>query len=146
AELEDAGLAAALRAIAGARHGEEPVDEQAFDLVARKLGLERAADEARAAAEDGHRKAIGRPGEDLLLGGARGVDERALLPSGALLPDRLGERVRQGEVHVVAAEEDVIADGDAVEDEVAVLLAHRDEREVGGAAADVAHEDDVADR
>ena len=52
--------------------------------------------------------------------------------------------VREREVHVVAAEQDVVADRDAVQLEVAVALEHRDQREVAGAAADVDDEDDVA--
>ena len=47
---------------------------------------------------------------------------------------------REGEVHVVAAEQDVIADRDALEREVAVVLADENQAEVGRAAADVAHE------
>ena len=54
-------------------------------------------------------------------------------------------RVRERQVHVVAAEQDVIADRDPLEGERAALLADRDQREVGGAAADVADEHDVAD-
>ena len=52
----------------------------------------------------------------------------------------IGER----EVHVVAAEQDVVADGDALERQRALLLVDRDQGEVGGAAADVAHQHDVA--
>ena len=52
---------------------------------------------------------------------------------------------REREVHVVAAEQDVLADRDALEREVAVALRDGDQAEVGGAAADVAHEDQVAD-
>ena len=53
------------------------------------------------------------------------------------------QQAREREVHVVAAEQDVLADGDALEREVAVLLGHRDQAEVGGAAADVADEDEI---
>ena len=53
--------------------------------------------------------------------------------------------VGQRQVHVVAAEQDVIADGDPLERQVALDLADRDQREVGGAAADVAHQDHVTD-
>ena len=50
----------------------------------------------------------------------------------------------EGEVHVVAAEEDVIADGDTRELERALLLHRGDGGEVGGASADVDDEDHVA--
>ena len=88
------------------------------------------------------------PSSTLLRAAAR-VDERALLHRierlariGELLARDRGER----EVHVVAAEQDVIADRDPLEREVAVVARDLDQREVGGAAADVAHEHDVARR
>ena len=52
---------------------------------------------------------------------------------------------RKREIHVVAAEQDVIADRDALEREVAIALADRDQAEIGRAAADVAHEHEIAD-
>ena len=55
------------------------------------------------------------------------------------------QQAREREVHVVAAEQDVLADGDALEREVAVLLGDGDQGEVGRAAADVADEDQIAD-
>ena len=52
--------------------------------------------------------------------------------------------VGQREIHVVAAEQDVLADADALELELAGLFSDGDEAEVGGAAADVADQDDIA--
>ena len=84
-----------------------------------------------------------------------GSREQRLLRDAALVPQRLQlprvdavafaleallHDAREREVHVVAAEQDVIADRDALEREVAVVLADRDQAEVGRAAADVAHE------
>ncbi len=60
--------------------------------------------------------------------------------------EALLEQAGERQVHVVAAEQDVLADGDALEGEVAVALGHGDQAEVGRAAADVADEDQVADR
>src|SRR3954470_21609606 len=60
-------------------------------------------------------------------------------PFEALLDDAC-----EREVHVVAALQYVIANGDALEREVAVVLADEDQAEVGGAAADVAHQQQVA--
>ena len=86
--------------------------------------------------------------EQLLLGRAARVGERAQLPRVEL---RAGggqlarDDVREREVHVVAAEQDVVADRDALQLEVALALEHGDQREVAGAAADVDDEDDVAD-
>ena len=68
-----------------------------------------------------------------------GVD----LVAGGLEP--LLQQAREREVHVVAAEQDVLADRDALEGEVAVALGDGDQAEVGRAAADVADEDQVAD-
>jgi hypothetical protein len=53
----------------------------------------------------------------------------------------------QGEVHVVAAQDQVIADRHAVELHLLLLArADADQREVGRAAADVAHEDRLPGR
>ena len=54
------------------------------------------------------------------------------------------EMPRQREIDVVAAQQDVLADGDALELQLARLFGDRDEREVGGAAADVDHQDQIA--
>ncbi len=86
---------------------------------------------------------------------AVGLREQRLLRDAALVPQRLQlpgvdavafpleallHEAGEGEVHVVAAEQDVIADRDALEREVAVVLADEDQAEVGRAAADVAHQ------
>ena len=55
------------------------------------------------------------------------------------------EQARQRQVHVVAAEQDVLADRDALERQVAVAFADRDQAEVGRAAADVADQHEIAD-
>ena len=54
------------------------------------------------------------------------------------------QHVGQREIHIVAAEQDVFADADALQLQVAGDVGHRDQAEVGGAAADVAHQDEVA--
>ncbi len=55
-----------------------------------------------------------------------------------------GDRVGQGQVHVVAAQEDVLADGQPREDQVARFILDGDQGEVGRSAADVADQDDIA--
>ena len=72
--------------------------------------------------------------------GARGV-QLPRVDAMAVRLEPLLQQAREREVHVVAAEQDVIADRDALEREVAVVLADRDQAEVGRAAADVADED-----
>ena len=52
--------------------------------------------------------------------------------------------IGQRQIHVVAAEQDVVADRDAVQQQVAVLFGHGNQRQVGRAAADIHHEDDIA--
>src|SRR5262249_6805687 len=81
------------------------------------------------APEDHDRRLRGRGGgEELLLGVAACVDETAELPvveGRAGVREPRAHRVRERQVHVVAAEEDVIADGLALEHERAVLVADR---------------------
>ena len=120
------------------------------DLVARQLGADRAADQlasrgrARRSARFG---ASASPSSVSLAARQAWVSARICQASsvravgGELARDDVGQR----EVHVVAAEQDVVADRDAVQLEVAVALDHGDQREVGGAAADVDDQDHVAD-
>ena len=63
----------------------------------------------------------------------------------ALLLEAHLQHAREGEVHVVAAEQDVLADRHPLEPQLAALLGHGDQAEVGRAAADVAHEHEIAD-
>ena len=56
-----------------------------------------------------------------------------------------GELIRERQVHVVAAEQDMIADGQAGECEIAVDVGGGDESEIRRAAADVANEKRIAD-
>ena len=88
------------------------------------------------------------------LGEQRFLRDPALVPERLQLPgvdavavqfEPLLDEPRQREIHVVAAEQDVIANRDALEREVAVVLADENQAEVGGAAADVAHQHEVAD-
>src|SRR3954454_20695014 len=87
-------------------------------------------------------------GEEGFLGIAAGVPEGDGLPwieVDALGGEGGGGVVGEGEVHVVAADERVVADGDAAEGELAFLFGDADQGEVGRAASDVADEERVAD-
>ena len=55
-----------------------------------------------------------------------------------------GDEVGQGQVHVVAADEEVVPHGHAAEDQFAAFLGHGHEREVRGAAAHVADQQGIA--
>ena len=85
--------------------------------------------------------------EQLFLGDAAIVPERVKLQAvelGSLLRQLAFDGAGQREIHVVAAEQDVLADGHAVERQFAIALGDGDEREVGGAAADIDDQDQVA--
>jgi hypothetical protein len=69
-----------------------------------------------------------------------GIDRRALRLE--LLPDQM----RQRQVHVVAAEQQVLAHRHAPRLQAAVLLAEQDGGKVAGASADVDHQHQIADR
>ena len=149
AELRQAGARPAHRTRGAVHLREEAFEDRLREFGARQFGADRAADQLGAAARHDERHGVGGGvGEQRFLGRAAGVGERAQLPrvglralGGQLARHHVGER----EVHVVAAEQDVLADRDAMQFEVAFALDHRDQREVGRAAADVDHEDDVAD-
>ncbi len=149
ADLGQADPAARERVGRSGRSGEKAVEQHRIERLAGQFGLDRAADDLGAAAQDRDRRGgfLG-VAEEGFLGGPAGVGRGRLAGRGRATPcpgQVRGHGVGQGEVHVVAAEQDVLADGEAVEGEVAVLLADADQGEVGGAAADVADEDDVAD-
>ncbi len=85
--------------------------------------------------------------EKRLLGPPARVEQRDSLGGVEALHafrQRAGDRIRQRQVHVVSAQQDVLADGQPRENQVAPFILHRDQREVGRSAANVAHQDVVA--
>ncbi len=68
----------------------------------------------------------------------------AAVDARALLRETLRNRTGQRQVDVVAAQQNVLAHGHAVEREFAPALGDRDQSEVGSAAADVHHQDQIA--
>ena len=143
-----------LRRGVGAALGEEAVDHDAVDLAAADGGGAGAGEKSGAASGDGDLVALARralAGESLLLQLAAAGDQE--VPGGAVEPPLVAgqpglERVRQGEVDVVAAEQDVLADrdpADAARVRASVLALDGEQAEVGGAAADV-DDQNVADR
>ena len=131
-----------------ADHREEALDQRVDQLVARELGGDRAADQPRAPAQYGDGLGLdASPLEEPLLADPALVPELLELPrvdavAGAL--ELLLQPSRERQIHVVAAQQDVLAHGDAAQRERTVLLADRDEAEVGGPASHVAHQDQVA--
>ena len=111
--------------------------------------MDAAADQLRAPAGDRDRPALecaaGCFAQQLFLGRPAGEPERApLLGVEPRAPQLLLDVVGQGEVDVVAAEHQVIADGDAAETRAGRRLDDGDQAEVGRAAADVADQDQLA--
>ena len=70
--------------------------------------------------------------------------ELAAVEARALFGQALRNRAGQRQVDVVAAQQNVLAHGHAVERQFAPALGDRDQREVGGAAADIHHQDQIA--
>ena len=89
-----------------------------------------------------------RVGEQRFLRRPALVPQRVQLPGIDAVPvalEPLLHQARQRQIHVVAAEEDVIADGDALEREIAVVFGNENEAEIRRAAADIAGEHQVTD-
>jgi hypothetical protein len=134
----------------------EAIDQQRPHLIARQVHRLRLADQARAAAEQRHGHPLRRVrGEQLLLGDAAAGDElrqprarqRRRRATRHCPARRRGQppldEVRQRQVHVVAAEHQVLADGAAAQAWQPARLVRRadvDQREVGRPAAHVAHQ------
>ena len=110
-----------------------------FDLGARQLGRQRAADETAAFSNHGEMVSLGSPvAEQRFLGFAGRLHKlaplgRAEFPAGRQHP--LFGFSRNGRIHVVAAQHQMISDGDAPQSR-----ADFDEREVGRSAADIDHQ------
>jgi hypothetical protein len=140
--------AAALRRRAGRHLREEAVDQHRAQLGRGDAIAQRAGDQPRAAGRDGDRHLVRRRvAEQRLLGQATGVDQPVPLqrvePLAAAGGEPLFDQLGQRQIDVVAAEQQVIADRDAREPAVGV---DADQREVGGAAADVEHQHAIAGR
>ena len=133
-----------------ARHRrEEPLEQHSIHVVNRQRGLDCAANEPRPAAQQRDRP--------LGLFGVRQerfLREPGLMPQAVQLPrvdlvsgrfETLLQQTGQREIHVVAAEQDVLADSDALERELTLPLRYRDQAEVRGSAADIADQHQIAD-
>ena len=143
--------AAAARGLVGRRAaGEEAVEQDAVRAVSRVSSVlieppmtfePRPRTATGAAAFLGSAKSVSLAVRQAWPSATRWAASSPSMPLG----QRRGDGVGQGEVHVVAAEQDVLADGQPGQGEVAPLVGHGDQGEVGRAAADVADQEDVAD-
>ena len=124
---------------------QEAFERQLQRLLAQNFGLERSADQRRPGAEHGdfHRLQVGVV-EQLLLG------RRALPPQAAALADgklraQFGfHQPGQGEIQVVAAQQQMLAHGGAGEIDQVAVARNADQAEVAGAAAHVADQHHLA--
>ncbi len=128
----------------GVRRGErkEAVHHQLLHLAARQRAAENAAHHGAPAAAEADRHLVRRiVRQQHLLGAAAEAGQGVpALAVEALAEARL-EPPRQRDVDVVAAEQDVVADRQAVEGQASAVAADADQAEVRGAAADVDDED-----
>ena len=117
--------------------------------LAQQGRLDGAADQAAALAENRDRLLLGLRArlEQFFLGDAAVGPQRLMLAAidpGALFREPLGHDTGEREIDIVAAQQNVIADRDAVEAQFAVRFGDRDQREIGGTAADIDDQDQVA--
>ncbi len=147
-KLLQAGGALALRLRIGRAFREETLDENLFDIAPGQVGLDGAADDLAAAAEDRDRSAVRLLVlKQLFLGQPATVPEHVHLAEVELGPlggQGGGHVMGQGQVHVVPAQKNVIADRDPGQNQLPCLLADGDQGQVGGSAADVAYQDHIA--
>ena len=148
AELLEAALPVLRHRVAVARR-QKPIEQHPPQLVAIDGERPRRGHQARPPRGQGKGERLSAVfGQQLFLQQAALTDEgsevgRRQRPVGRL--ERAFQMRRQGCVEVVAAEQQVLADGAALEVDAAVLqLAGGDEREVRRAAADVAHQHRLA--
>ena len=77
---------------------------------------------------------------------ARAREAAELIELRALLGKPLRHHAGERQIHVVAAEQNMLADRDAFQRQFAALVRDRDQREVRGAAADIDDQNQIADR
>ena len=122
-----------------------------FDIAGQQRRFNRAAHQARAFAQNRDRLLFRlRPRlQQLLLGHAAVGPQRQVLPAvdlRALLGQAMRHHAGQRQVHVVAAQQDVLAHRHPAQRKLAIGFRHRNQREIRGAAADIHHQDQVAHR
>src|SRR5262249_5730476 len=149
AQLLKANTAVARRQFIASNFRKKSFYKDLIEVFARQFRLNGATDEFRPLSQqcDWERLCLGRF-EQLLLG------HSALMPQSLQLPyiDAIAQRfqallqkARQRQVHVVATQQDVVADGDAFQRQFATLFGNHNKAEISRATADVAHENEVAD-
>ena len=82
--------------------------------------------------------------EQNFLGGGALAAQTAALADGKLLAEFRLDQPGQREIEIIAAEQQMLADGGAREVDLVAIAGDADQREVAGAAADVADQNDLA--
>ena len=131
--------------VAARGDGQESVEGQLQRLFAQHLGLQRFADERGAGAQHGDFDALQiRVAEQPLLGVGALAAQTASLADG----ERHGElgfhQPGDGEIEVIAAQQEMLAHGGAREVDQIALARDADQAEVAGTAAYVANEHELA--
>ena len=135
---------------AGQRH--EAFDHGLAHLVAAQRGRARLRQQLRSAAQQGHGHGLGRiVGQQLFLGHAAALHQLGEACGGQTLAGRGELRLQpmgQRQVHVVAAQHQVLAHGRACQHGQASSFSglHADQGQVGGAAAHIHHQHQAAVR
>ena len=143
-ELAQADAPVARRQIVRTRQRKEPLSQRRHDFSPGQLRRHAAADHAATTAEHGDGETLRRVAgqERFLRGRALPAQHLALCEREPRRRELLFDEGRQREIEIVAAKEQVLADGDPFEGQLFVLDAGANEAEVGGAAADVDDEDE----
>ena len=146
AELLDAGLAGPLGQVV--QHGlrKETGQDSFHDLLATHLCAQRSSDQAAASSRNGNRSSFGVTRQQSLFCLPAGMAESSplgaveLFAAASELFFHLGG---DGEIHVVAAEEKMIADGNAPEAQLFSAGLDLDQTEITRSTTDIADEDQL---
>ena len=125
--------------------GKEPIQSEIEHFLALQLAAQGSADQRRAGAEHGdlHAGAL-RLRQQQLLGGGALAAQRATLTDGQRRPELRLDQPSEGQVEIVAAQQQVLANGRAREVHRLTAARDPDQAEVAGAATHVAHQHDLA--
>ncbi len=134
--------------IRGRAFRKEPVDNKITSLFRGQFRRNRSADQRTSAPQDGNGVLVDAvASEQLFLRVPAGVPERNALPrvkGMSLLLKFGGDVMGQRQIHVVAAEQQVVSDRQPLQAQFPVSVVQADQREVGRAATDVDHQHHVA--
>jgi hypothetical protein len=145
AQLAEEAALLFLGQVAARGDGQEAIERQLQRLFAQHLGLQRFADQRGAGAQHGDLDALQiRIAEQPLLGVGALAAQAAALADGERHAELGFHQPGDGEIEVIAAQQQMLADGGAREVDQIALARDADQAEVAGAAAHVADQHDLA--